>query len=79
MDIRNYIFERDFKITILNNQINVVNYLSIESVSTNKITLKYEKGILDISGDNLVIKKLLNDEILIIGNIKSLELRWLNV
>ena len=74
MNLREYIFETDFKINIANNQIDIVNYDSVESVSNNKISLSYEKGILNIIGENLVIKKLLNDEILIEGILKNIEL-----
>lgn len=75
MNIRNYIFETDFKINMTNDQIDIINYKSIESVSINKITLKYNQGILEINGNNLVIKKLLNDELLIVGDIKLIEFR----
>ena len=75
LNIRNYIFETDFKINMTNDQIDIINYKSIESVSINKITLKYNQGILEINGNNLVIKKLLNDELLIVGDIKLIEFR----
>lgn len=75
MNLRSYILEDDFKITILNNRINVVNYISIDSFDANKIILKYEGGFLVINGEELVISKLLSDEILIEGVLKSLEFR----
>ena len=75
MNIKNYFLEKDFKIIIMNNKIDIVNYTSIEHVSTNNISLKYEMGIINIIGENLVIKKLMNDEILITGEINNLEFR----
>ena len=79
MDIRSYLLESDFKITMTNKNIDVINYERIENVNSNNIVLKYKQGYLDIKGNDLVIKKLLNDEILIIGSINSVEFRWSNV
>ena len=75
MDLRNYIFEKDFKINLINNQLDIVNYIEILNVTTNQISLKIDKGTLIINGNNLSIKKLLNDEILIIGDYTNIEFR----
>ncbi len=74
MNLREYVLETNFKIYIEQNKIDVVNYDSIESVTNNKISLKYNNKILNIIGNDLVIKKLLNDEILIEGKLKNIEL-----
>ena len=60
MNLREYVLETNFKIYIEQNKIDVVNYDSIESVTNNKISLKYNNKILNIIGNDLVIKKLLN-------------------
>ncbi|MDD3453166.1 MAG: YabP/YqfC family sporulation protein [Bacilli bacterium] len=72
---REYILEQEFKIIILNNKINIVNYDKIDHFDFNKIIVRYMKERIIINGDNLVISKLLNDELLITGNIKTIELR----
>ena len=74
MNLREYVLETNFKIYIEQNKIDVVNYDSIESVTNSKISLKYNNKILNIIGNDLVIKKLLNDEILIEGKLKNIEL-----
>ena len=74
MNLREYVLETNFKIYMEQNKIDVVNYDSIESVTNNKISLKYNNKILNIIGNDLVIKKLLNDEILIEGKLKNIEL-----
>ena len=74
MNLREYVLETNFKIYIEQNKIDVVNYDLIESVTNNKISLKYNNKILNIIGNDLVIKKLLNDEILIEGKLKNIEL-----
>lgn len=73
--IRSYILEEEFKITILNNKINIVNYTSIGSFDDSKIIINYNKGIVIIKGNNLVVTRLMSDEILISGKINTLEFR----
>ena len=73
--IRSYILEDDFKITLINNKINIVNYTSIGSFDDTKIIIKYKNGDVIIKGNDLVVSKLMNEEILISGNIKLLEFR----
>ncbi|MBP3766279.1 MAG: YabP/YqfC family sporulation protein [Bacilli bacterium] len=64
-----------FLIKFINNKLDIINYKELLDVSINKISVKYDNGILDVIGSDLVIKKLVSDEVLIIGNIKSLEFR----
>lgn len=72
-DLRTYIFENEFKINILIGKIDIVNYIEIDHFDDTKIMVRYEKGLVVIKGENLTISKLLNDELLILGKIKSLE------
>lgn len=73
--IRSYILEEEFKITILNNKVNIVNYTSIGAIDDSKVMIKHENGYVTIKGSNLVVSRLMNNEILISGNINSLEFR----
>jgi len=73
--LRNYILDEEFKIMVLKNKVNIVNYESIGHFDSNKIIIRYTDGDIIIKGIDLVVSKLLNDEILITGEIKSLELR----
>ena len=74
-NLRSYILETDFKITILKNQINVVNYTSLGHFDEKQIILYHDQNILIIKGEALSVTKLLNDEILIVGKIKTIEFR----
>lgn len=73
--IRSYIVEDEFKIIFLNNRVNIVNYLSIGSIDSNKVIIKYNNGICSVKGNNLVLSKLMNNEILISGDIYSIDFR----
>ena len=73
--IRSYILEDEVNITVLKNKVNIVNYSSIGIIDTNKVIVKYDFGSVSVRGDNLVLSKLMNNEILISGNIYSIDFR----
>lgn len=71
----NYILEKEFKINYINNKLNIVNYISVEHFDNNKIIVKSNNANIIIYGTNLVISKLLVDELLIEGIIQKIEFR----
>lgn len=73
--LNNYINENNFKITIGINYVNVVNYTLVLDFNSNLVSIKYNSGIVDISGTNLVVNKMIKDEILVTGNIENIKLR----
>ena len=72
--LRTYIMEDEFEVKILNNRINVINYESIGHLDSNKVIIKHKQGRIIITGRNLVVSKLLKEEILIVGKIMNIEL-----
>ncbi len=72
--IDNYISEYKYKIIICNNSVNIVNYTKIIEFTDNVIKVESKEGITTVKGCNLVITKMLSDEILITGKINSIEL-----
>ena len=73
--IRSYIFETDTKITIINNKINITNYIDIGHFDSNKIIVKLKNKNIIINGKELVVSKLLDSEILITGDFNNIEFR----
>ena len=73
--IRSYIKEDELKITILNNKINIVNYTDIGHFDSNKIVVKTNSFDVIVKGSDLVVSKLMNDEILITGDFNNIEFR----
>lgn len=63
------------KIVIFKNKIDVLNYECIDHFDENKIIIKFKNNYIVISGESLIISKLISDEVLIIGNINKLEFR----
>ena len=75
MDLRKYILEDEFKIIYLSNKLNIVNYNDISHFDSNKIIINYDDGSVLINGKNLVVSKLVSDELLIEGSILKIEFR----
>ncbi len=73
--LQQYVLENQFKITFLNNKLDILNYDTILHFDDNKIIIGYELGTIDVYGDGLYISRLLKDEVLIEGIIKRIEFR----
>ena len=72
---RNYLLDEMFNMRVLKNKIDICNYESIGYLDNDLIIINYEDGEIKIKGENLVVSKLLEDEILISGDIKNIEMR----
>ena len=72
---RNYLLDEIFNMRVLKNKIDICNYESIGYLDNDLIIINYDSGEIKIKGENLVVSKLLNDEILISGDIKIIEMR----
>ncbi len=73
--VRAYLLEEEFTVNVFKNKVNVVNYTSIDHFDINKVVIRHDQGILVVTGNNLVVSKLLSDEVLITGDIQNIELR----
>ena len=72
---RNYLLDEMFNMRVLKNKIDICNYESIGYLDNDLIIINYDSGEIKIKGENLAVSKLLNDEILISGDIKLIEMR----
>ena len=70
-EFENYILEKEFKVVILQNKIDIVNYTDIDNFDESQITIKHHHGSVTIKGEKLIISKLLTDEVLIYGKVKD--------
>lgn len=73
--LRTYIEDNNFRFSYIGNQLDVINYLRINYMEDSKVSLHYKEGNIVIKGNNLRIKKLLDDEILIVGDIENIEFK----
>ena len=69
-----YLKETKYKIIIQDNSVNILNYVEIKDFSATEIVVRNKKGFTKIKGKNLVIARMLDDEILITGHISTIEL-----
>lgn len=67
----NFLYDKDYFISIFENYIHVFNFRELKSLSSKKIILKLDTFTLDIEGNDLFITKMLPNEVLIKGNISK--------
>jgi len=74
-NFRSYLLEDNFSINILKNKVDIINYNTIGQIDSNKIIVYYDDGMVIISGKNLSLIKMIDNELLISGLINNIELR----
>ena len=72
-DLKNIIYDKKFKVTILKNQININNYKEILIFEESQILVSTEEYSVRVKVENLAINRLLENELLIEGKIKTVE------
>lgn len=72
--IKDYIIDDKLKINIFENKINIINYIDIVTIENERITVLSKDKKIIIRGSDLTLNKLLENEVLISGCIKSVEL-----
>ena len=68
--IDDYINDRRFSMIYKNNKLNVINYSEIMDFSSKLISIRYKDKVYHIEGKNLVISSMMENEILITGEIE---------
>ena len=69
--INNYLNDNEFRVTVFANKIDIINYTSILDFSSTEISVKVNNKIVIVTGDDLVISKMYDDELLIKGKINN--------
>lgn len=69
-----YLEDKKYQIIIKENQVDIINFQEIIDFSTNKITLRCENKTINVEGKNLIISKMLDDEVLITGIIYNVRI-----
>ena len=72
-NIRHFISDTSFQIVYMKNYLNIINYTNIVTMDLDRIVLLDYNNKIIIKGDNLTVKKLLESEMVISGNIISIE------
>lgn len=72
-DLANVIYDKDYKIIIFKDKVNIVNYNEVLIFEDNVILIKLEQCLFKIKGEGLSIIRSYNKELLIKGKIKTIE------
>lgn len=70
-----YVNDKRYSMIYKNNKLNIINYSEIIDFSSCLISVKYEDKIFYINGNNLVISKMMDNEILITGDIDNINFK----
>ena len=73
--LTNMIYDKKLKIISYENKVSINNYEEILIFEYNQILIKTKSKNIKITGDNLVITRLENKEVLVEGIIKTIEFR----
>lgn len=73
--LRNYIKQEETKIYYRKNKLDIINYKKILIFEDNKILVEIIDDILEIKGENLIIKRFEKEELLVEGSIFSITFR----
>lgn len=68
----NYINDNKFSMIYKDNYLNIINYTSIIDFSSSVISIKHNNNIYYIEGNNLIITRMMENEILIVGDISKI-------
>ena len=72
-NIKNFLYDNDNFIAYFNNKIYLYNIIKIDNLTNDNIIVYFNDKKVDIKGKNLIPKKCLNKELLILGNIESIK------
>lgn len=74
--LREYIKDEEFRLTIFEDRIYATNYQEILSLEEERISIRTKKSRIIIKGKNLTLNKLLDFEILIVGEVSNIEVQY---
>lgn len=68
-----YVRDEEFRFTVYNNRIHIINYEKINTLNSDYILIKCIDRTINIRGRNLVLNKLVDKEVLIVGEVNNIE------
>jgi hypothetical protein len=71
---RKLLLEENLKITLSYDYIDIVNYEQIVEITSTEALIQLKEGMLKITGKNMKVSKMLDQELLITGNILKVTL-----
>lgn len=72
--IKEYVIDSTFSFTYRDSMIHIINYDDLISMEEERISITYGNKRMIIRGQNLIVRKLMDQEVLITGEIEEIEL-----
>lgn len=73
--IRQCLLPENLEVHLYPEYLHIVSFTSIGEISTEKMIVRHQNGMIQIKGKNLSLSKLLGDEVLIKGSVEQIEFR----
>lgn len=70
--IDDYVNDKKYSMIYKNNKLNIINYSEIIDFSSKLISVRYNDKVYHIEGKDLVISKMMENEVLITGDINNI-------
>ncbi len=71
-----YVRDDEFRFTVFNDRIHIINYEKINSLNNDYVLVQADNRKISIKGKNLVLSRLLENEVLIIGQVINIEVLY---
>ena len=71
--VSGYLIDKEFRLTLYTYKLHIINYKEIISLSDDEVIIKTNNGKVLIYGEKLTLIKLVEDEVLLSGKIKRIE------
>lgn len=71
--VKNYIVDSEFRLTLYIDMVHIMNYTKIISLEEERIVIRSLTKKVTITGESLHLNRLLDEEILIKGNVLNIE------
>lgn len=68
-----FVKDDEFRFTVYSNRVHIINYDKIDSLNSDYILVSYSNKKVSIKGRDLVLNKMLNNELLVVGIVKNIE------
>ena len=73
--IDDYVNDKKYSMIYKNNKLNIINYSEIIDFSSKLISVRYNDKVYHIEGNNLVISRMMENEILVTGDICDIKFK----
>lgn len=75
-NFKNFLYDLDEFISLYDNNIHIFNYRKLNKINEKEIIVSFDKMTVNICGDNLKLKQMTKQELLINGSIQEIKFSY---